>query len=98
MTTKTEWPEYDGRDLLLAGAETVDKAQMFCLSEAAERLYAQALNVQTLLSKIETRVKAEIKEGEDILTANLRWLAWAAKAANLDLQAISRNTRAKLPR
>ena len=74
------------------------QAQIFTLSEDAGLLLTQAGNVETLLREIEKRVEAEIKEGEAIMTANLKWLAWAAKASGLDLQAIQRNARAKLPR
>ena len=74
------------------------QAALFVASEDAGLLHAQASNILDLLSAIDKRVDSELKDGNDFLIQNMKWLAWATKAADMDIQAIRKNARAKTPR
>lgn len=54
--------------------------------------------VDELIDQISKNLGEAIKDGEAILTVNIKWMAWVAKASGLDLQAINKITRAKVPR
>lgn len=74
------------------------QAGLFSASEDAGLLHAQAGNILDLLNAINKRVDTELKDGNDFLTQNTKWMAWATKAADMDIQAIKKNAKAKTPR
>lgn len=66
--------------------------------EDAGLLASQSQVVDELIDQISKNLGEAIEEGEAILTVNIKWMAWATKASGLDLQAINKITRAKVPR
>jgi hypothetical protein len=74
------------------------QAALFAASEDAALLRAQAQVISNLLDGIGKSLDAGIKDGDAIIAQNGRWMAWASKAADKDVQDLKGNARAKTPR
>lgn len=74
------------------------QAAVFAASEDAGLLLAQSQNVEALLDSIQKKVDASVKLGDKLEVKNLKWLAWAAKAADMDIQEIKKNAKADSPK
>ena len=73
-------------------------AAVFMASQDADLLYGQAMNVAALLDDISKKVDQSVTDGDFMDGRNARWLAWASRAADMDVQEINKNARAQTPR
>lgn len=73
------------------------QATLFAASEDAMLLRSQAQNIQTALNTIGKNTDAAIKEGDALVVQNAKWMAWASKAADVDIQVIRKLAKAKTP-
>lgn len=77
---------------------TTIQATLFAASEDAGLLRSQAQVIDSLLGGIAKQIATAIKEGDEIVVQNAKWLAWTAKAADKDVQELRRSAKSKLPR
>lgn len=73
------------------------QAALFAASEDAQLLRSQAQVIQQSLKTIGTNLDTGIKDGNALVAQNARWLAWASKAADVDVQVLRKLAKAKTP-
>jgi hypothetical protein len=73
------------------------QATLFAASEDAETLRSLAQVIQQSLKTIGTTIDTGIKDGNALVARNTRWLAWASKAADIDVQVLRKLAKAKTP-